>query len=242
MRSRRGNKAEIEKRTERAARKGGVFIGVPGMGTLCILRKGRKTMLIPAITILQPWATLILRGYKTYETRTWKPPRKFLGQRIALHTAKSDYFIRRTDDYGYEFLTGALYRLADELRIISCGYGKQELKTGYLYSESEFPLGKVFATATLARCWDVTRNGCDDKGNAIPAATIQSVDENGQSEERLVKYNTHEYVFGNFTQYRSDSPYRRTFAWELADVRPLPEPIPARGRPGFWYWDDGAER
>lgn len=38
-----------------------------------------------AITIWQPWATLIVQGAKPYEFRRWKPPRSLIGQRIAIH-------------------------------------------------------------------------------------------------------------------------------------------------------------
>jgi hypothetical protein len=38
-----------------------------------------------AITIWQPWATLILQGAKPYEFRGWKPPKSLIGQRIAIH-------------------------------------------------------------------------------------------------------------------------------------------------------------
>lgn len=38
-----------------------------------------------AITIWQPWATLIARHAKPYEFRGWRPPRAIVGQRIAIH-------------------------------------------------------------------------------------------------------------------------------------------------------------
>lgn len=38
-----------------------------------------------AITIWQPWASLIVAGAKPYEFRGWKPPRSLIGQRIAIH-------------------------------------------------------------------------------------------------------------------------------------------------------------
>ena len=42
-----------------------------------------------AITLHQPWATLISEGIKTYETRAWAPPERMRGQRIAIHTGKT---------------------------------------------------------------------------------------------------------------------------------------------------------
>jgi hypothetical protein len=42
-----------------------------------------------AISLWQPFASLIFAGVKTFETRSWKYPAKLRGQRIAIHaTAK----------------------------------------------------------------------------------------------------------------------------------------------------------
>lgn len=41
-----------------------------------------------ALTLWQPWATLIAEGVKVFETRSWKPPKNLIGQRIAIHAAK----------------------------------------------------------------------------------------------------------------------------------------------------------
>ena len=48
-----------------------------------------------AITLWQPWASLIANGTKTIETRSWAPPRSLLGQRIAIHaSARFDRTVR----------------------------------------------------------------------------------------------------------------------------------------------------
>lgn len=41
-----------------------------------------------ALTIWQPWASLIVIGAKPYEFRGWKPPARLVGQRIAIHAGK----------------------------------------------------------------------------------------------------------------------------------------------------------
>ena len=41
-----------------------------------------------ALTLHQPWATLIAAGVKTMETRSWGPPESLIGHRIALHAGK----------------------------------------------------------------------------------------------------------------------------------------------------------
>jgi hypothetical protein len=42
-------------------------------------------MRYPALTIWQPWASLIAAGAKPYEWRGWAAPRRLVGQRIAIH-------------------------------------------------------------------------------------------------------------------------------------------------------------
>ena len=41
-----------------------------------------------ALTLHQPWASLIAHGVKKIETRSWAPPRSLVGQRIAIHAGK----------------------------------------------------------------------------------------------------------------------------------------------------------
>jgi activating signal cointegrator 1 len=40
-----------------------------------------------ALTLWQPWASLIVMGHKQYETRSWKRD-SLIGERIAIHAAK----------------------------------------------------------------------------------------------------------------------------------------------------------
>lgn len=42
-----------------------------------------------AITIKQPWASLIVSGLKDIENRTWSCPKKYLGKRVLIHAAKT---------------------------------------------------------------------------------------------------------------------------------------------------------
>ena len=41
-----------------------------------------------AISLWQPWAQLVAKGWKQIETRSWPPPGQRIGQRIAIHAAK----------------------------------------------------------------------------------------------------------------------------------------------------------
>ncbi len=40
-----------------------------------------------AITIRQPWASLIAHGIKDIENRTWKCPEKYIGKRVLIHAS-----------------------------------------------------------------------------------------------------------------------------------------------------------
>lgn len=40
-----------------------------------------------AITIKQPWASLIVHGIKDIENRTWPCPKKYIGQRVLIHSS-----------------------------------------------------------------------------------------------------------------------------------------------------------
>lgn len=48
-----------------------------------------RTNNMKAISIKQPWASLIAHGIKDIENRTWKCPQKYLGQRILIHASSS---------------------------------------------------------------------------------------------------------------------------------------------------------
>lgn len=45
----------------------------------------REDIAVKAVTIWQPWATLIIAGAKPYEFRGWPAPRTLRGERIAIH-------------------------------------------------------------------------------------------------------------------------------------------------------------
>ena len=82
-----------------------------------------------AISLHQPWASLIAEGIKTVETRSWAPPKALIGQRIAIHAAKRPMNIR---GWGNQFTRAWLAQ-----------YPK-----GW---EGKIPLGAVVCTAVLSK-------------------------------------------------------------------------------------------
>ena len=83
-----------------------------------------------AISLWQPWASLIAEGIKVQETRNWAPPKHLIGERIAIHAAK-----RR--------LTKA------ELRELpSMIHHDMSVRYGHFWEE-DVPYGAVVATVEL---------------------------------------------------------------------------------------------
>ncbi|MCY4428902.1 MAG: ASCH domain-containing protein [Rhodospirillales bacterium] len=62
-----------------------------------------------AITLHEPWATMIADGTKTYETRHWAPPSTLYGRRIAIHAGRT-VDVDAVDLFDYDL--GAMYENA----------------------------------------------------------------------------------------------------------------------------------
>lgn len=76
-----------------------------------------------AISVWQPFATLIVRGYKIFETRTWAAPKSVIGQRIGIASTKAirpeqrAHFDEETFQVNYQRLL-----LPDRLEDLPHGY------------------------------------------------------------------------------------------------------------------------
>ena len=154
-----------------------------------------------AITLHQPWATLIALGLKKVETRSWPAPERILGQVIAIHAGKR--VVRRPGD-----------RIEQELQN---RLGEDWIRT--------IPAGAVLATATLA---GMARVKYVDPmtGHAVHDVRTEMGCAVGVAR-------THIDPWGDF------SPSR--WLWFLADVKALPEPVPAVGRQSFWRWSENGD-
>lgn len=85
-------------------------------------------MILPCISLHQPWASLVAWGVKQHETRHWQYPQRLEGQRIAIHAAKRCEF--NVD----QVLRQLLFR-----------------RHGDLWNK-ELPTGAVICTALLCGC------------------------------------------------------------------------------------------
>lgn len=106
-----------------------------------------------ALTLWQPWATLVIEGIKPYEFRGWRPPAKMIGQRIVIHAAarKVDWFevidLRRRLEMGGRLAAETCLRPTDRALQILRG----PLPAG------QWPLGHALGTAVIGE----PRNGLD---------------------------------------------------------------------------------
>ena len=144
-----------------------------------------------AISLWQPWATLIAIGAKRIETRSWYT--NYRGP-LAIHASKK---------WSYE-----LARMCRE------PYFDPALGVKGYSNPDDLPRGCIVATCTLDDCCAIgdQLGGCIWlNGNRLPLPAYP------------------ERAFGDYTPGR--------WAWMLKNIRPLTEPIPAKGAQGFWEWD-----
>ncbi len=153
-----------------------------------------------AITVYQPWASLIAVGAKKYETRSWST--NYRGP-IAIHAGKKPF----TNN---EYTDGELYPFAYALNLPD------------IYSFDTLTLGAVIATAELVDCHKIIAR----YGDNHPCIHYQPF--NAYMQEIPIIGN--ELLLGDWTPGR--------YAWELTNVKMLPEPIPVRGQQGLWEWKE----
>ena len=178
-----------------------------------------------ALTIRQPWASLIAAGVKTIETRSWST--RYRGP-LAIHAGKASTLEGLVDlEDGWEFI-----RLGD-WSVGRAGAGS-EAATGMMEmygpdgSHFDLSFGAVVATCTLADVVPVFGPLPDD---VPPGRHEVQRDRRGLRNfdpHRGFSWDaTDQLPFGDFTPGR--------YAWLLTGIEPC-EPIPAKGRQGLWEW------
>ncbi len=163
-----------------------------------------------AITLWQPWASLLALGLK-HETRSWATSYRGL---IAIHAAAKDVmssikaFPRETRHAMAEAIKPAIPPDGTTIHHI--------------------PRGAVIATGDLVECYKIL----GVRKHRLPSGKwLVSVQAAGRI--RDIQITNDDLLFGDW------SPGR--YAWELANVRMLPEPIPAKGGQRIWEWEEEAD-
>jgi hypothetical protein len=179
---------------------------------------------VKALTIRQPWASLIALGVKHIETRSWRASQSLIGQTIAIHAGK-----HRPKDVWCSFMNDPVF--PPELAPLY-DYGKcvdpQESNDGEWWRYRwGGPLGAVVATATLADCLPmVEMNGDDERDGTCVVLNGTKAHIDHEGEFRLTDI-ADQLPFGDFQPGR--------WAWMLTNVQPC-DPVPAKGKQGLWEW------
>lgn len=119
-----------------------------------------------AITLYQPWASLIALGVKTIETRSWPAPGSLIGERIAIHAGKKvDYEGSTTDQF--DVLTPDILRdrhavaeRTEDQRLLDVVFPEDSKHGIHL-----MPHGAIVATAVLTDCVPIER--CSDRTSHV---------------------------------------------------------------------------
>lgn len=156
-----------------------------------------------AITLTQPWATLVALGVKRLETRSWAT--SYRGP-LAIHAGQGLGPVGGRKGLWKQCHTSPFVDVLRETEYW-CG----------VVNIDKLPRGAVVAVCELrdVRIIGVELNGiptiaADDMLTATPILG-------------------NERAFGNYGAGR--------YAWLLAGIRALPEPIPAKGALSLWEWD-----
>lgn len=165
-----------------------------------------------ALTLTQPWATLVAIRAKQIETRSWAT--SYRGP-LAIHAAKG---LGPVGGLQGLMLLGLSQPFAAVL--LASGYG----------NPARLPLGAIVATCDLVDCVPTVHPGvANEPGKPWFTGARKGVGQHYY--EVPPPLDSNEYAFGDYTPGR--------FAWLLGNVQALPEPIPAKGALGLWEWEHG---
>jgi hypothetical protein len=200
-----------------------------------------------ALTLYQPWASLVALGHKTVETRKWATT--YRGP-LAIHAGISPrgFNLLPGDCEGTEE-GGWRYGYIGDFQAAYCHRSSDEGQRGDAYlhdlrpegppEPEPIPLGVVVAVADLVDCAPILNrgearpDGCRDHVRDYPQEGDLPHQQGGLwlsgpdvgTPTRIEQ----ERQFGDFTPGR--------FAWVLENVQRLVEPVEARGWQGLWEWE-----
>jgi hypothetical protein len=167
-----------------------------------------------AITLTQPYATLVALGAKHIETRSWAT--SYRGP-LAIHAGKGLGPVGGID--GLQELC-AQEPFCSVLTIAGRQHYARLHSLRDMVEHEFMPLGAIIAVCELHDCRPTTTE-------AMPGKRGWS----GYVGEKLTYWDLtdQERAFGDYTPGR--------YAWLLSNIRVLPEPIPVRGALGLWRWE-----
>lgn len=187
-----------------------------------------------ALTIWQPWASLVMIGAKPYEFRRWdyrERERALEGQRIVIHAGARPVKLAEVEDILEDRLGGVLTECAEP--------ALRRLHAALVAAEAAMPAYRSALALYHARSRRPRMVGDPEiveaakpSGQSLPLAC-------GLGTATLLRPRKCTELFGG--QPDSDRIDHHMWAWPLTDIRPFDEPVPARGAQGFWNWPYAAQ-
>lgn len=112
-----------------------------------------------AITLWPEWAACVLYAGKRVENRTWRPPEKLIGQRLALHAGA--YIGGRPGGYydAHAAVMGTAARVQRFLRLRRSRVLEEVAPDGRLLGQHVVATRAVVATFELGKPWRATGKG-----------------------------------------------------------------------------------
>ncbi len=163
-----------------------------------------------ALTVWQPWASLIAIKAKPYEFRGWKPPRSIIGRRIAIHAGVRP--VRKSE----------VLELLGRLR------GGDPKDNPCLKPDLAIPaLERVLASLTTG---GGALFGSEENPGGLPLGHVVCTAIVGEPKRGDLCAEEFSVIAGN----DSDRDEHYNWGWPMQDVRALMPPIPARGSQGLW--------
>jgi hypothetical protein len=180
-----------------------------------------------ALTLSQPFATLVAIGAKRIETRSWST--NYRGP-LAIHAAKTiprEYksLCNWTVEPFASALKGVLW---DCFPVTMNLFGQEGLGTQYQEYRDKLHLGCVIAICELTNCVRVAESHIP-----IVVPIDDRIDIRFTQQFTSIPPRKPEFDFGNYEPGR--------YAWILQNIKILKEPFPIKGMLGLWELNNDIE-
>lgn len=187
-----------------------------------------------ALTVRQPWASLIAAGVKTIETRSRRTSHR---GPLVIHAGLAKPPSCKVCGGSGIIGVGSIHD--GSLAASECpdcvGNGIRQFNRSFdplheRLADEELPLGAIVACGDLVDCVPITASA-ENGRRTVGRVNVPLPD--GGSRWQLWDDDGYGCVsIGDQLPYGDFTPGR--WAWLLANVRPLAEPVPARGAQGLW--------